>query len=70
MIERLMKVTISGETFVATVKTRVMEISELETSADIEMIFNPEDAERLQAACTRWNEERSGITFGNIEEES
>ena len=70
MITRRMKVTIAGESFIATVKAAPLEFTEFTASSDIEMVFKPEDAERLQAASARWHEERSGITFGNLEEEA
>ena len=69
MIQRRMKVTIAGETFIATVKASALEFGEFQATSDIEMIFKPEDAQRLQSASARWHEERSGITFGNIEQE-
>lgn len=68
MMTRRLKVTIAGEEFIATVNIGPMESTQYRSSTDIEMIFKPEDTERLRAAQMRWDSERTGITFGNIGE--
>lgn len=62
-MNREMKVTIAGESFVATVKCdELITVGEYAT-ADIEMIFNPADTDRLANAVKRREEEQSGVTF-------
>lgn len=66
-MNRKMKVTIAGESFIAMVKCDELVTAGEYATADIEMIFNPEDTDRLARAVEQREATQSGVTFEAVQ---